>query len=106
MTGCDINYHLDTSFLELRCKEVVNVVDGRRLGHIVDICFNLQSGCVQGIVVPGEKSFWNVFKSGMELFIPISQIVKVGEDAILVELYGTNNQGSYIMNTNNKKKEK
>ena len=97
---------METSFLELRCREVVNVVDGRRLGHIVDICFDLQSGCLQGIVVPGEKSFWNVFKSGMELFIPISQIVKVGEDAILVEVYTTtNNQStSYIMGS--KKKEK
>lgn len=90
---------MDTSFLELRCKEVVNVVDGRRLGHIVDVCFNLQTGCVQGIVVPGEKSFWNVFKSGMELFIPLSQIIKVGEDAILVELYATNNPTPYIMGT-------
>ncbi|MBE7076160.1 MAG: YlmC/YmxH family sporulation protein [Clostridiales bacterium] len=83
---------METSFLELRCKEVVNIVDGRRLGHIVDIVFDLQTGCVQGIVVPGEKNFWNVFKSGMELFIPLSQIVRVGEDAILVELFANQNQ--------------
>ena len=97
---------METSFLELRCKEVVNMVDGRRLGHIVDICFNLQTGCLLGIVVPGEKSFWNVFKSGMELFIPISQIVKVGEDAILVEIFTTSNNQttSYIMG--GKKKDK
>ncbi len=97
---------METSFLELRCKEVVNVVDGKRLGHIVDVCFNLQTGCLQGIVVPGEKSFWNVFKSGMELFIPLSQIVKVGEDAILVELYASSNPTPYIMSANNKKKDK
>ncbi len=94
---------METSFLELRCKEVVNVVDGKRLGHIVDICFNLQSGCLQGIVVPGERNFWNVFKSGMELFIPISQIVKVGEDTILVELYATNNQAPYVLGASKKK---
>lgn len=104
LTFCDIDFSMDTSFLELRCKEVVNIVDGRRLGHIVDVCFNLQTGCVQGIVVPGEKSFWNVFKNGMELFIPLSQIVKVGEDAILVELYATNNPTPYIMGSSKSKK--
>ena len=70
--------------MELRCKEIVNVVDGRRLGHIVDVVFNLESGCLQGVVVPGEKSFWNVFKNGMELFIPLTQIVKVGEDSTYI----------------------
>ena len=81
---------METSFLELRCKEVVNVVDGRRLGHVVDVVFDLSNGCLLGVVVPGERSFWNVFKTGAELFIALSQIVKVGEDAVLVELYSTN----------------
>ena len=94
---------MDTSFLELRCKEVVNVVDGRRLGHVVDVVFNLETGCFLGVVVPGEKSFWNVFKSGAELFISLQQIVKVGEDALLVELYGNNGQQvPYIMGTKKK----
>lgn len=83
---------MDTSFLELRCKEVVNVVDGRRLGHVVDIIFSLESGCLQGVVVPGEKNFWSVLKSAPELFIPVCQIVKVGEDALLVELFSNDGQ--------------
>ncbi len=84
--------------MELRCKEVVNIVDGRRLGHIVDIVFNLANACITGIVVPGEKSFWNVFKSGTEFFIPFSQIVKVGEDAILVQIYGNQpNNNPYVL---------
>lgn len=85
---------------------MVNVVDGRRLGHIVDIVFNLENGCVVGVVVPGEKSFWNVFKGGTELFIPLSQIVKIGEDAVLVELFSTSSQGpnAYILEDSKKKK--
>jgi len=88
--------------LELRCKEVVNIVDGKTLGHIVDVVFNLASGCVLGLVVPGEKSFWNVFKSGTEIFIPLNQIIKIGEDAILVEIYGATN-GSHLLGTSKKK---
>ncbi|MGN1200766.1 MAG: YlmC/YmxH family sporulation protein [Candidatus Caccovivens sp.] len=97
---------MDTSFLELRCKEVVNIVDGRRLGHIVDVVFNLESGCVLGVVVPGEKSFWQCFKGGAELFIALSQIVKVGEDAVLVELFAQNSTAPYIMGTDTKKNKK
>ena len=78
---------MESSFLELRCKEVVNVVDGKKLGHIVDIVFELSSGRITGLVVPGEKNFWNVFKSSGEIFIPYSQICKIGDDTILVELY-------------------
>lgn len=96
---------METSFLELRCKEVVNVVDGRRLGHIVDVVFNLQTGCLSGMVVPGDKNFWNVFKNSMELFIPLSQIVKVGEDTVLVELFATNsNNSTYILGNDKKNK--
>ena len=91
---------MESTFLELRCKEVVNVVDGRRLGHVIDIVFSLSSFCVQGIVVPGDKNFWNVFKKGNELFIPFNQVIKIGEDMIMVEVFGsTPPQSPYILGT-------
>ena len=100
-------YHIynvmDTSFLELRCKEVINIVDGKKLGHIVDIIFNLESSCVLGIVVPGEKNFWNVFKGGNELFIPMHQIIKIGQDCLLVEIFGNPKNQTFILSD---KKEK
>lgn len=89
---------MESSFLELRCKEVINVVDGRRLGHIVDIVFDLTSARLLGLVVPGEKSFWNVFKNGSQLFIPFSCICKIGDDTILVELHSSSQpQNPYIL---------
>ena len=88
--------------MEIRCKEVVNIVDGRKLGHIVDVVFDLSNGCLLGLVVPGEKSFWNVFKSGTEIFISLNQIVKVGEDTILVELNSSPNT-TYLLSSNKKK---
>ena len=78
----------ECSFLELRCKEVINVVDGKRLGHIIDVIFDMQTAKITGLIVPGNKSFWNVFKGGTEIFIPFTQICKIGDDTILVELYG------------------
>lgn len=98
---------MESSFLELRCKEVINVVDGKRLGHIVDVLFDLQSGKVLGFVVPGNnKNFWNVFKGGTEIFIPFCQVCKIGDDAILVELYGGSNRspnGTIIYTTDENK---
>lgn len=96
---------METTFLELRCKEVVNVIDGRRLGHVTDVVFSLSTFCVQGIVVPGEKNGWNIFKKGCELFIPFKQVIKIGEDMILVEVYGTNDapQNPFILSTPPKK---
>lgn len=102
---------MESSFLELRCKEVINVVDGKRLGHIVDIIFELTTGQICGFVVPGNKNFWSVFKNGSELFIPYNQICKIGDDTILVELYGNptrqnNNSVVFTQNTQNTQTQK
>ena len=83
------------------------MVDGRRLGHIVDVIFNLESGYLQGVVVPGEKNSWNIFKNAPELFIPVCQIVKVGEDAVLVELFsnsGQNPNTTYLASSSKKRR--
>ncbi len=96
---------MESTFLELRCKEIVNVLDGRRLGHIIDMVFDLGSARVLGFIVPGEKIGWNIFKNSNQLFIPYGCIVRIGEDAILVELPA---QGvptnPYVLTQNNDKK--
>ncbi len=78
---------METSFLELRCKEVINIVDGRRLGHITDIVFSLPNAYILGVIVPGgNQSLWNILKANDSLFISWQQIIKIGEDSILVEI--------------------
>ncbi len=78
---------METSFLELRCKEVINIVDGRLLGHIVDMVIDIKTSRITGLVVPGAKSFFSFFKSVPEIFIPYRNICKIGDDVILVELF-------------------
>ena len=89
---------MDFSFLDIRCKEVVNIVDGRCLGHVTDIIFNMQTCVVLGFVVPASKNFWNVFKSSAEIFIPLSQIRKIGDDTILEH---SNNKCLFRINASN-----
>lgn len=74
---------METSFCELKQKEVINVKDGKRLGRIVDIVFCCPEGKITGIVVPGGRSF---LFSKNEMFIDWRNIEKIGEDAILVDI--------------------
>jgi YlmC/YmxH family sporulation protein len=80
---------METSFTELRNKEVINVLSGRLLGNINDIIIDLTHNCVLGLVVPNCRSFWNFFRPPQEIFIPYTSICKIGEDVILVEVVET-----------------
>lgn len=72
---------MEMSFSELRTKEVINTNDGRRLGKVCDIVFCYPENRVIGIVAPGGKGF-SIWKN--EQFIDMKNIVKIGDDVILV----------------------
>ena len=78
------NNFSDISFSELRCKEVINSSDGRRLGRIIDLIFSGETGKIKGIVVPAAKH--TVFSKSQELFIPWRCVKKLGEDVIIVSV--------------------
>lgn len=74
---------MELSYTYLRTKEVVNVVDGRKLGKICDVVFCYPENRVTGIVVPGGVGlFWRK----REEFIEMRNIVKIGDDVILVNI--------------------
>lgn len=77
---------MEISYSELRSKIVVNLIDGRKLGHIVDLIFDQQTAKVLGIVVPGTRSMCSIFRPREDIFISYHNICKIGEDTILVEL--------------------
>ncbi len=77
--------HNEYTFCELREKEVINTVDGRRLGRICDIAFTCR-GQIFGLIVPGCKNFIKNITASDAIFIPWRNICKIGSDVILVEL--------------------
>ncbi len=82
---------MEMSYLELKCKQVINVVDGKTLGHITDIVLDVKSCKVLGLIVPSPSCGWLAcFKSAKEIFIPFDCICKIGVDVILVELFINN----------------
>ena len=76
---------METTFCDLKEKEVINVGDGRSLGKITDFVITIPEGRVLGIVVPGKKGF-TLFCKGSELYIDLCHIKKIGDDVILVDL--------------------
>ena len=74
---------MQLTFSQLRTKEVVNTQDGRKLGKVCDVVLCHPENKWIGIVAPNGKS-WNPKKNG--LFIDFKNVVKIGEDVILVNV--------------------
>ncbi|HHX27783.1 MAG TPA: YlmC/YmxH family sporulation protein [Firmicutes bacterium] len=71
---------------DLATRDVVNTVDGRRLGNIVDVELDLASGRIRAVVVPGQPKMLGVFGRSDDYVVPWENIKKIGEDVILVEI--------------------
>lgn len=71
---------------DLRMKEVINIVDGSRIGFIYDFEINIEKNRVEAIIVPREGKFFKLFMRDDDQVIPWKRIVKVGQDIILVEV--------------------
>ena len=69
---------------DLQTKDVVNKNDGRNIGRIIDVDI-LESGMINFFVVePKILKKLNIYNN--ETSIKLNQVVKIGEDVILVDL--------------------
>ena len=73
---------------DIQAKDIVNLADGRLLGHINDIDINLETGRVEAIIVGGGRMM-GLFNRDEEIVIPWKNIVKIGSDVILVRDHET-----------------
>ena len=77
---------MELSFRELSKRDVVNVTDGKCLGHIVDLTLAFPKGIMIGISVPTKKTCFTKLGFGDRIFIESYKIKKIGSDVILVDL--------------------
>ncbi|MBG9793950.1 YlmC/YmxH family sporulation protein [Paenibacillus dendritiformis] len=71
---------------DFQTKDVINIVDGKKLGQVSDVELDLKQGRIDAIVVPSYSKFLGFFGGGTELVIPWRNIVKIGADVVLVKM--------------------
>ena len=79
--------------VDLRCKEVINVIDGQRLGFVCDVEVDVVSGRVVAIIVPGPYRFFGILGREDDFIIPWECIARIGEDIIIIEVRGEYRRG-------------
>lgn len=76
---------------DLQIKEVINISDGSRLGHISDIDINLDTGRIEAIIVSGAGRVLGLFGREEQVVISWKNILKIGEDVVLVRYNNISN---------------
>ena len=79
---------MEITFNDIKNREIINTFDGKRLGRAVDIVFEKDNGQVLGLTVPGPIK---LLRKRDDVFIPMSKIIKIGDDVILVSLSENDN---------------
>lgn len=69
---------------DLKQKEVINICDCKLLCGDVD--FDMDTGCLLAIIVPGPGCFCGFLVREKEYIIPFCDICQVGRDIILVKV--------------------
>ncbi|WP_066289319.1 YlmC/YmxH family sporulation protein [Bacillus sp. FJAT-29937] len=69
---------------EFQMKDVVNVANGKKLGNVGDIDINVQTGKINAVIIGGTGKVLGFFGRDEDVIIPWKNILKIGEDVILV----------------------
>ena len=69
---------------ELQAKDIVNIIDGKKIGKIIDV--TVHDGKINNFVIEPKRFFLNIFRRGDEVSIKWEAIEKIGEDVILIKL--------------------
>ena len=70
---------------ELQNKDIINIVDGKKIGRIIDVDID-QNGSLRSLISEKYRFFFSMFSSKAETEIKWHQIEKIGADVILVNL--------------------
>lgn len=71
---------------DLQNKDIVNVIDGKNIGNIIDVKIDEVSGSIVSFVIEPNKNFFKFFNRGVDTEISWKSITKIGEDVILVKV--------------------
>lgn len=55
---------------ELRRKDVINEIDGKKLGYVYDIEIDINAGSIDAVIIPGESRFLGFSCAAKRLSFP------------------------------------
>ncbi len=70
---------------DLQNKTVINLIDGKNIGNIIDMEVD-SSGKTLNLIVEKHRFLLSYFSNKKEIAIKWEQIEKIGEDVILVNI--------------------
>lgn len=73
-------------FSEMKCKDIINIRDCKKIGKVCDVEFDECKGCVCKLIVSRGYHFMDLFRCEPELIICFSDIKQIGPDIILVDI--------------------
>ena len=71
---------------DLQSKDIVNVIDGKNIGNIIDVKIDEATGSILSLVIEPNRNFFSFMNKGVDTEINWKNITKIGEDVILVDL--------------------
>jgi len=71
---------------ELGQRDIINLVDGSKLGPVRDVYIDPESGQVLSLVLTGERKYFKLLNAGSDLIVPWEKVRKVGVHTVLVEV--------------------
>lgn len=71
---------------DLQSKNLVNINDGKNIGNIIDAKVNEEDGSIKSLIIEAKGSMFSFLNKDTEVEIFWSDIKKIGEDVILVNI--------------------
>lgn len=62
---------MNCRFADFRCKEVINICDGCRLGYVGDVECRLPDGQLTALIIPGPYRFFRAVRPGRGILHPM-----------------------------------
>ena len=69
---------------DLRCKDVVNIRNGARIGYVNDFEIDISTARILSLIVYGRLRLFGLLGRKKDRIIPWDNIKVIGEDTILV----------------------
>lgn len=70
---------------ELQTKDIVSMIDGRKIGRIIDARIDSE-GKIVSLIIESKKGIKNFISNGSDTTIDFRDITKIGTDVILVNI--------------------